>query len=175
MLPLWGLDTGFGFSGQMPLLSVRALWTSVHPETSRWEGSEAFSPPPTCLPSCLAAASFMVSQPPVSPPSHPLHLTPLLPGGYPETQVPLLTLHPKAHVRQHLPLSYGFLCLSAPITQTFRLLLIPWLLPGKALPEFESKTSPFYLPLATSSRVQVKCHHLQEASCNSSPPSPTHP
>ena len=112
---------------------------------------------------------------PVSPPSHPLRLTPLLPGGYPETQGPLLTLHPKAHVRQHLPLSYGFLRLSAPTTQTFRLLLTPWLLPGKALPEFEGKTSPFYLPLATSSRVQVKCHHLQEASCNSSPLSPTHP
>ena len=55
--------------------------------------------------------------------------------------------HTKAHVRQHLPLSYGFLCLSTPITQTFRLLLIPLLLPGRALPEFESKTSPFYLPL----------------------------
>ena len=78
------------------------------------------------LSSTLTAASFMVSQPPVSSPSHLPHLTSLLPGGYPETQVPLLTLHPKAHVRQHLPLSYGFLCLSTPITQTFRLLLIPF-------------------------------------------------
>lgn len=131
------------------------------------------------LSSTLTAASFMVSQ----PPSHLPHLTSLLPGGYPEPQVPLLTLHPKAHVRQHLPLSYGFLCLSTPITQTFRLLLIPLLLPGRALPESENKTSPLYLSLTTSSRVQVKCHHLQEASCNSShlrhncypPPSPTHP